>query len=72
MFPMTSIMVGCQDVPLAARGEGMFGRLPHAGAKMSCRRGAMERSIASGPKILSVLGGASPRGSLMRVASSGI
>ncbi len=66
MFPMASVMVDCRDAMLTARGEGLFGRLPYAGAKMSRQRGAMERSIASGPEIFG------SRGSLMRVASSGI
>jgi hypothetical protein len=46
MFPMASVMVGCRDALLIARGEGLAGRLPHAGVKMSRQRGAMERSIA--------------------------
>jgi hypothetical protein len=51
MFPMASVMVGCRDAPLTARGEGLPGRLPQAGVKMSRQRGAMERSIARGPEI---------------------
>ncbi len=54
MFPMASVMVGWRDALLTARGEGPSGRLPHAGAKMSCHRGAMEGSIASGPEIFSL------------------
>ena len=46
MFPMASVMVGCRDAPLTARGEGLSGRLPQADVKMSRQRGAMERSIA--------------------------
>ena len=41
MFPMASIMVGCRDAMLTARGEGLSRRLPQAGAKMSRQRGAM-------------------------------
>jgi hypothetical protein len=37
---------------LIAWGEGLSGRVPQAEAKMSRQRGAMERSIASGPEIL--------------------
>ncbi len=44
-------MVGCRDVVLTSRGEGLFGRLSKSGAKMSLQRGAMERSIASGLEI---------------------
>ena len=51
MFPMASVMVGCRDAMLTARGEDLSGSLPKAGAKMSRQRGAMERSIASGPKF---------------------
>ena len=46
MFPMASVMVGCRDAPLTARGEGMSRKLPQAGVKMSRQRGAMERSSA--------------------------
>jgi hypothetical protein len=46
MFLMASVMVGCRDAMLIARGEGLSGRLPHAGVKMSRQREAMERSIA--------------------------
>ncbi len=48
---MASVMVGCRDVMLDARGEGLAGRLTHAGAKMSRQRQRMERSIASGPEM---------------------
>ncbi len=51
ILPMASVMVGCRDALLTARGKGPFGRLPHAGAKMSRQRGAMEGSIASGLEI---------------------
>ena len=51
MFHMASVMVGCRDAMLTVRGEGLSGRLPQAGAKMSRQRGAMERFIASRPEI---------------------
>ncbi len=53
ILPMASIMVGCRDALLTARGEGPSRRLPHAGAKMYRHRGAMEGSIASGPETFS-------------------
>ena len=52
MLFKASFMVGCLDANLTAWGEGLSGRVPHADAKMSRQRGAMERSIASGPEIL--------------------
>ncbi len=52
MFPMASVMVGCLDVPLKARGEGLSGMLPQSGVKMCLQRGAMERLNASGPEML--------------------
>jgi hypothetical protein len=51
MFLQASDTVGCRDALLMSRGDGLSGRLPHAGAKMSRQCGAMERSIASGPEI---------------------
>ena len=51
MFPQTSDIVGYRDALLMSRGDGLSGKLPHVGAKMSRQRGAMERSIASGPEI---------------------
>ncbi len=44
-------MVGCRDAMLTARGERLFGRVPHADAKISRQRGAMERSMASDSEI---------------------
>jgi len=35
MFPKASVMVGCRDVVLTSRGEGLSGRFLHSGAKMS-------------------------------------
>ncbi len=52
MFPMASMMVGCLDALLTARGEGLSGMLPQSGVKMSLKRGAMERLSASWPEIL--------------------
>ena len=48
ILPMASVMVGCRDALLTARGEGPSRRLPYASAKMSRQRGAMEGYIASG------------------------
>ena len=45
-------MVGCRDAMLTAWGGGLSGRVPQADAKVSRQRGAMERSIASGPESL--------------------
>ena len=47
-----SVMAGCRDAMLNAWGEGLSGRVPQAGSRMSRQRGAMEGSIASGPEIL--------------------
>ena len=44
-------MVGCRDAMLTAWGEGLSRKVPQADAKVSRQRGAMERSIASGPEI---------------------
>ena len=52
MLFKASFMVGCLDAMLSAWGEGLSGRVLHADAKMSRHRGAMERSIASGPEVL--------------------
>ncbi len=51
MLPNASVMVGCRDATLIAWGKGLSGRVPQADVKMSRKRGAMERSIASGPAI---------------------
>ncbi len=51
MWRKASVMVGCRDAMLTARSEGLAGRVPQADANMSRQRGAMERSIASAPKI---------------------
>ncbi len=51
MFPMAFVMVGFRDAMITARGDILSGRLTQSGAKMSRQRGAMERSIASGPEI---------------------
>ena len=69
MFPMAFVMEGCREAMLTARGRGMSGRLPQAGAKMSRHRGRWRDPLPLGLRF-SVLGGASPRGSLMKVASS--
>ena len=52
MLLKASVMVGCRDAMLIAWGEGLLGRVPQADTKMSRQRGAMERSIASGPENL--------------------
>ncbi len=52
MLLKASVMVGCRDAILTAWGEGPSGRVPQADAKVSRHRGAMEKSIASGPEIL--------------------
>ena len=45
-FPTASIIVGCRDAVLTARGEGPSRRLSrHACVVISSQRGAMERSI---------------------------
>ncbi len=46
-----SVMVGCRNAMLIAWGGGLSGRLPQADTKMSRHRGAMDRSVASGPEI---------------------
>ena len=50
MFPMASVMVGCLDALLTARGEGLSGRLPQYGVRMFLQSGAMARLNASGPE----------------------
>ena len=45
IFPKASIIVGCRDALLIARGEDPSGRLFRAGVKMSRQRGAIERSV---------------------------
>ena len=52
MLCNASFMVGYRDAMLTACGEGLSGRVSQVGAKTSLHRGAMERSIASGPEIL--------------------
>ena len=52
MLLKASVMVGCRDAMLTAWGEGLSGRVPQADSRVSRQRGAMERSIASGPEIL--------------------
>ncbi len=55
MWLKASVMVGCRDAMLTARGEGLSGRVPQSAAKISRQRGAMERSIASAPEIFGFL-----------------
>ena len=52
MFPKASVIVGCRDALLNARGEGPSVRLFQAGVKMSRQRGAMVRSIVRRLEIL--------------------
>ncbi len=52
MLLKASCIVGCRDAILTARGEGLSRRVPQADAKESLQRGAMARSIASGPEIM--------------------
>ena len=44
-FPMASVIVGCRDALVTARGKGPSRRLSQAGVKISRQRGAMERSL---------------------------
>ena len=52
MFPKASVIAGCRDALLTARGEGPFWRLFQTGVKMSRQCGAMERSIVRRLEIL--------------------
>ena len=42
MFPMASVIVGCLDALLTARGEGLSRMLSLSVVKMVLQRGAME------------------------------
>ncbi len=48
-FRRASIIVGCRDALLSARGEGLSGRVSHADEKIFLHLGAMEGSMSSGP-----------------------
>ena len=48
-FRRASVIVGCRDALLSARGEGLSGRVSHADEKMFRHLGAMEGSMTSGP-----------------------
>ncbi len=48
-FRKASIIVGCRDALLSARGECLSGRVSHADEKMFLHLGAMEESMTSSP-----------------------
>ena len=48
-FRRASIIVGCRDALLSARGEGLSGRVSHADEKMFLHLGAMEGAMIFGP-----------------------
>jgi len=49
---MASVIVGCRDAQLTARGEGPSVRLNQAGVKISRQRGVMEIFVVRGHEIL--------------------
>ena len=52
MLLKASFIVGCRDAMLNTWGEGLYGRVPQADAKVFRQRGAIESSNAFDPEIL--------------------